>query len=172
MEPTSGKLRCEVEVDESFIGGVEEGLRGRETLTKAKVIIAVERRGKRMAAARLRMRRISDFNTDTLIGFIEEVVEPGATIVTDGLPQYRAVARHGYVHNRHVVGLVSGGRYPHHRQRLLRVPALLATLLQRIGEHEKRALLPGRERRGLDDVLIDRVERRPSGCGPFDCFRK
>ncbi len=103
MEPTSGKLRGHVEVDEVFIGGVEEGVKGRETLTKAKVVIAVERRGQRMAAGRVRMRRIENFNTDTLIGFIKEVVEPGSVVVTDGLGQYRCLPRHGYVHQRHVI---------------------------------------------------------------------
>jgi hypothetical protein len=31
MVPTSGKLRGEVEVDESYVGGHEEGVHGRET---------------------------------------------------------------------------------------------------------------------------------------------
>jgi hypothetical protein len=54
MEPTSGKLRGDVEVDEVFVGGVEAGVTGRETMTKSKVVIAVERRGPRMAAGRAR----------------------------------------------------------------------------------------------------------------------
>jgi transposase-like protein len=41
MEPTSGLLEGTVEVDESFVGGEEMGVRGRYTEKKAKVIIAV-----------------------------------------------------------------------------------------------------------------------------------
>jgi hypothetical protein len=44
-----------VEVDESFFGSLEAGVRGRETETKSKVAIAVERR---ISAGRARMRRM------------------------------------------------------------------------------------------------------------------
>lgn len=101
MEPTSGLLRGEVEVDEVFIGGVESGVIGRETKTKSKVIVAVERRGPRMAAGRVRMRRIESFDGATLVGFIREVVEPGATVITDAWGGYARVADYGYVHLRH-----------------------------------------------------------------------
>lgn len=98
MVPTSGRLRGTIEVDESFIGGVEVGVRGRLSRTKAKVIIAVERRGARNAAGRVRMRRIPDFRSDTLVGFVQETCEPGSTIITDGLSSYRQLRRLGYYH--------------------------------------------------------------------------
>jgi transposase-like protein len=100
MVPTSGKLRGTIEVDETFIGGKEEGVRGRLTMTKSKVIIAVERHAGG-SAGRVRMRRIHDFSADTLLGFIQETCEPGSLIITDGLPSYRRLSRLGYVHQAH-----------------------------------------------------------------------
>ena len=99
MVPTSGRLKGTIEVDESFIGGVEVGVRGRLSRTKAKVIIAVERRGARNAAGRVRMRRIPDFKSDTLVGFVQETCEPGSTIITDGLSAYRRLRELGYDHD-------------------------------------------------------------------------
>lgn len=101
MEPTSGKLRGGVEVDEVFIGGVEAGVTGRETKTRSKVIVAVERRGPRKSAGRVRMRRIETFDGRTLVGFIGEVVEPGATVITDAWGGYAKVGEHGYTHIAH-----------------------------------------------------------------------
>jgi transposase-like protein len=101
MVPTSGRLRGTIEVDESFIGGVEVGVHGRLSNTKAKVIIAVERRGARNAAGRVRMRRIHDFKSDTLVGFVQETCKPGCTIITDGLSAYRRLRQLGYNHEPH-----------------------------------------------------------------------
>lgn len=101
MVPTSGKLRGEVEVDESYVGGVEEGVRGRETNTKTPIGIAVERHGPRGAAGRLRVRSLPDVGTDALMSFVEDTVEPGATIITDGWPPYRNVKGLGYTHVAH-----------------------------------------------------------------------
>jgi len=100
MVPTSGQLKGTIEVDESFIGGVEVGVRGRLSKTKAKVIIAVERRGA-SAAGRVRMRRIPDFKSDTLVGFVQDTCRPGSTIITDGLSAYRPLRKLGYHHEPH-----------------------------------------------------------------------
>lgn len=99
MEPTSGKLKGTVEVDESFVGGNEPGVRGRLSKTKAKVIIAIEKRGQ--GSGRVRLRQIEDFRADTLCGFVEEVVEDGATVITDGLGAYRSLPKRGYDHIAH-----------------------------------------------------------------------
>jgi transposase-like protein len=88
-------------VDECFIGGVEVGVRGRLSKSKANVIIAVERRGARGAAGRVRMQRIHDFKSDTLVGVIERTCQPGSTIMTDGLSAYHPLTRRGYVHEAH-----------------------------------------------------------------------
>jgi transposase-like protein len=101
MEPTSGKLRGEVEVDEIIVGGLEPGVIGRQTHTKSKVVVAVERRGPRMAAGRMRMERILRYDSASLIGFIERNVEPGSTIITDAWNAYTRLPQHGYTHVAH-----------------------------------------------------------------------
>ncbi len=107
MEPTSGKLEGTVEVDESFVGGNEPGVRGRLSRTKAKVIIAIERRGQ--GSGRVRLRQIDDFRAETLCGFVEEVVEDGATVITDGLAAYRSLPKRGYDHIAHNI---KGAKHP------------------------------------------------------------
>jgi len=98
MQPTSGLLSGTVEVDESFVGGEEPGVKGRFTRTKAKVIIAAERRTQGGAAGRVRLQRIDDFTSKTLISFIMFNVTPGSLICTDGLSAYRGLQNAGYRH--------------------------------------------------------------------------
>lgn len=103
-----GLLEGTVEVDESFVGGEEMGVRGRYTEKKAKVIIAVERRGQQRSG-RVRLRRIDDFYSDTLIGFVKEFVKPGSVVVTDGSQAYRRLSKEGYEHVRFSI---AGAKHP------------------------------------------------------------
>ncbi len=101
VRPGRERLSGIVEVDETYWGAEEEGVRGRETLEKSLIIIAAEViPGSKIAIGRIRLRRIDDVKRKTLHGFIEEAVEPGSTVITDGLQAYRDMA--GYVHQRHV----------------------------------------------------------------------
>lgn len=66
-----------VEVDETYIGGISPGTRGRGTNT-ATIAIAVERLGfgkksKRVKLGRVRMRAIPNTQRQTLAGFITDV---------------------------------------------------------------------------------------------------
>jgi ISXO2-like transposase domain len=98
---SSGKLTGQVEVDESYVGGVEEGVSGRKTLTTSAIAVAVERHGARGAAGRVRIRRIPNTGRDALMSFIVDNVDPGSTIIGDGWPTYRNVEGHGYMHVAH-----------------------------------------------------------------------
>jgi hypothetical protein len=63
-------LRGEVEVDETWVGGTQAGLRGSRQLKGRKaalVIVAVEKRGR--ATGRIRMAVIPDFKSATLTAF-------------------------------------------------------------------------------------------------------
>jgi transposase-like protein len=78
-------LRGEVEVDDTWIGGTQAGLRGSRQLKGRKaalVIVAVEKRGK--ASGRVRMAVIPDFKSATLNAFVQQNVAPASTIYTDG----------------------------------------------------------------------------------------
>jgi hypothetical protein len=72
---------------------------GRHIETKSIVVIAVEMLSPK-GFGRIRLRRVDDLTTDSLVGFICDVVEPGSVIITDGWNSYRPLPRHGYTHKR------------------------------------------------------------------------
>ncbi len=83
VRPGRERLTGRVEVDETFVGGEEKGVRGRQTLKKALLVIAAEQDG--AGIGRIRMKRIRRASQQQLHGFIQEAVEPDSTIHTDGL---------------------------------------------------------------------------------------
>jgi transposase-like protein len=98
VRPGRDRLRGIVEVDETYWGSQDKGLRGRQIGTKALIAVAAEVDGR--AIGRVRLRRIPDTKRKTLHGFITESVESGSTVRTDGLKPYNKMT--GYVHQRHV----------------------------------------------------------------------
>ncbi len=95
--PGRDRLDGDVEVDESYVGGEEQGVRGRSTRTKAIVAIAVEVEQPR-GFGRARLRTIPDVSGASLLGFVREVIEPGAVVLTDGWRGYGGLTRNGYTH--------------------------------------------------------------------------
>ncbi len=100
VRPGRERLSGAVEVDESYFGGEEPGLRGgRQKGKKVLVGVAVERSGPR-GFGRCRMAPIPDASAESLRSFLVENVEPGAKVITDGLQSYRPATRDLYVHER------------------------------------------------------------------------
>lgn len=96
---TREPLYGEVEVDETWVGGEQAGLRGSRQLKgrrAALVLIAVEKRGK--GSGRVRMKVIPDFKAKTIIPFLHQNVSPGSTIYTDGLKSFGGLAEAGFKH--------------------------------------------------------------------------
>ena len=89
VRPGRDRLSGRVEVDETFVGGWEEGVRGRQTETKALVVIAAQEDG--AGIGRIRMRRIADASAPSLEPFIVENIERGSVIHTDGWAGYSGV---------------------------------------------------------------------------------
>jgi transposase-like protein len=92
-------LRGEVEIDDTWVGGTQAGIRGSRQLKgrrAALVLVAVEKRGK--ASGRLRMAVISDFKANTINRFLTQNVAPGATIYTDGLKTFTGLEEMGFKH--------------------------------------------------------------------------
>jgi transposase-like protein len=92
-------LRGEVEVDETWVGGEQAGLRGSRQLKDrraALVLVAVEKRGR--ASGRARMSVIPDFKASTITRFLIQNVAPGSTIYTDGLKSFAGLAEVGFKH--------------------------------------------------------------------------
>ena len=92
-------LHGEIEVDETWIGGEQAGLRGRRQLKHrraALVLVAVEKRGQ--ASGRVRMGMILDFKAVTIMSFLIQHVALGSTIYTDGLKSFSGLLEAGFKH--------------------------------------------------------------------------
>ena len=96
VRPARSRLRGGVEVDETYVGGPEEGVSGRKTETKSIVVIAAEENGRGLG--RIRLRRIPDVSANSLIPFVRETVQPGAVVHTDGWAGYNPIEAEGYTH--------------------------------------------------------------------------
>lgn len=101
VRPGRDLLTGGVEVDETYLGGLEEGLRGRLTEKKALIIVAAQEDGK--GIGRIRMRQIPDASAGSLEPFVAESIVPGSVVHTDGWAGYKGIAAKGYVHQVSVV---------------------------------------------------------------------
>lgn len=102
VRPGRERLAGKVEVDETYVGGEEEGVRGRQTETKSIVAIAVEVLEPR-GFGRARLRVVPDASADSLGSFVQDVVEPGAAVHTDGWPGYNGLGQLGFKHQRTIL---------------------------------------------------------------------
>jgi len=101
VRPDADRLRGLVEVDETYLGGPQEGKRGRGAAGKVLVAAALEVLNdgeKKERAGRLRLRIIPDASAVSLQGFIRAMVAPGARIRTDDWSGYQGLAHGGYEH--------------------------------------------------------------------------
>lgn len=96
VRPGRERLAGWVEVDETYFGGLEEGKQGRGALNKALMIIAAQADGK--AIGRVRMRVIEDASADCLHAFVQDSIELGSTVHTDGWRGYSGLEKKGYDH--------------------------------------------------------------------------
>lgn len=94
--PNREKLSGKVEVDETLVGGKKSGKRGRGAEGKTLVVIAIEilERG----TGRVRMSTISGASKKSLKEFIENNIESGSTLITDGWKGYNGISKKGYIH--------------------------------------------------------------------------
>ena len=131
VRPGRDRLSKMVEVDETFVGGVEAGGGRRHVGNKALVVIAAEVRGR--AVGRIRMHRVADSSAESLLPFVQEAVAPGAVVITDGLQSYRGLPDFGYRHDRRIL-LGSGESAQAVLPRVHRVASLLKRWL--LGTHQ------------------------------------
>ena len=99
VNATREPLHGDVEVDDTWIGGQQAGLRGSRQLKgrrAALVLVAVEKRGKR--SGRVRMAVIPDFKKATIDKFLARNVASGSTIHTDGLKSFARLEEAGFKH--------------------------------------------------------------------------
>lgn len=131
VRPGRDRLSGRVEVDETYVGGLEEGVRGRQTETKALVAIACEEDGR--GVGRIRLHHIQDASATSLHGFVQEAIDPGSVVHTDGWEGYAGLEAKGYQHK--VTVLQRRRRSP---SELLPRVHLVASLLKRwlLGTHQ------------------------------------
>jgi transposase-like protein len=131
VRPGRDLLSGDIEVDETYVGGPEEGKRGRGAANKAIVVIAAEKSGR--GAGRIRLRRIGDVSGDSLLAFVRGAVSPGAIVYTDGWRGYGGLTAAGYQHH---VSMISSGVDPAHE--VMPRVHLVASLLKRwlVGTHQ------------------------------------
>jgi len=84
----------DVEVDETYVGGVRKGKRGRGAAGKTAVVGAVERKGRVKAVV------VPDTKAATVLPIIEDTIESGTTVHTDEYPVYNSLTNKGYDHQR------------------------------------------------------------------------
>jgi len=96
VRPGRDLLSGRVEVDETFLGGLEEGLRGRQREEKALIVVAAQEDGN--GIGRIRMRQIPDASAESLGAFLVDVIQPGTVIHTDGWRGYSGATAQGFVH--------------------------------------------------------------------------
>ena len=96
VRPGRDKLSGQVEVDETYLGGLEEGVRGRKTEKKALIAVGAEENGK--AIGRIRICQIKDASAASLHPFIANNIESGSIIHTDGWEGYSGLDKKNYSH--------------------------------------------------------------------------
>ncbi len=107
VRPGRERLKGQVEVDETFLALTDRqepiSRAGRKSNTdKVLVVIAVEMLEPK-GFGRIRLRRIADDSASCVIPFVQEAVEPGAEVRTDGSAAYRSLDELGYEHRRTVM---------------------------------------------------------------------
>lgn len=95
------RLHGTIEVDETYIGGEEEGAKGRRTEKKALTAVAVEVEEEKLG--RVRFCCIPDASAESLIPFVQDNVEPGSAVKTDGWQGYTGLGKKGYQHTAHKI---------------------------------------------------------------------
>jgi transposase-like protein len=97
VRPDRDRLNGIVEVDETYVGGKEEGAQGRPGDKKAIVAVAVEVVDEKRLG-RVRLRRIPDLSGAALEAFVERVVQPDSSVLTDAWSGYSQLSARGYDH--------------------------------------------------------------------------
>lgn len=131
VRPGRDRLRGTVEVDETYVGGAEEGVRGRETYTKSLIGVAAEEAGE--GVGRIRLATLADASGVSLLPFVEASVESGSVIHTDAWEGYRGLKAKGYQHE--ITNIKRSGKQAHEvMPRVHRVASLLKRWL--LGTHQ------------------------------------
>jgi transposase-like protein len=96
-----------LEFDDAYVGGEQEGKRGRGAEGKAPIAVAVEEHIDGEGTTKpgyAAMEVLQSISGKEINQFATDHIEPGSTIKTDGLAAYRGLEHKGYHHERIVTG--------------------------------------------------------------------
>lgn len=96
VRPGRDRISGTIEVDETYVGGKETGKRGRGAEGKVLIVIGAQIDGNRIG--RIRLKRVSDASGKNLERAIQETIEPGSIVRTDGWEGYNQLSSIGYIH--------------------------------------------------------------------------
>jgi transposase-like protein len=168
VRPDREKLQGKVEVDESYVGGVKPGARGRATSNPiaacaVEVLEAPTAAGPAPARApptvlgRVRLEVIEDVTQVSLTTFVCNNVEAKSIVVTDGFSSYRELGEVGFEHEPHVLAKPKDA--PEELPGVHRVFALVKRWL--LGTHQG-AVAPKHLQAYLDEYTFRFNRRRSS----------
>jgi transposase-like protein len=150
------RLVGRVEVDETYVGGPTAGPRGRGAVGKILVLVAVEGAAKKKLG-RVRFRCVEAIDQATVESFVRDYVEPGTTVVTDGLSVYDRLKAAGFNHRPHVI--ITGGAVA--LRQLSHVHLIISLLKRWLGGTHQGAVTPAHLQAYLDEFAF-RFNRRLS----------
>lgn len=155
VRPGWDQLGGQVEVDKTYMGGVEAGGGRRHVGSKALVAIAAQIDGR--GIGRIHLRRIPAAAASPLVAFVKHAVKPGSVIITDEWEAYTGLTQEGFKHRPRVINASSKSE------------ATLLPRVQRVASLFKRWLLGTHQgavsREQLDSYLDEftfRFNRRTS----------
>ena len=107
VRPDRDRLHGQVEVDETYLAITDREApiataRRKSSTSKVLVVIAAEVLQPK-GFGRIRLRRIDNDSDECVVPFVQESVEPGAQVRTDGSAAYRSLGKLGYDHQRTVM---------------------------------------------------------------------
>ena len=106
------RLRGEVEVDETYEGGVDEGRTGRPRVGRKKALVAGAIEIKETEWGRLRLDSLKDGSALSLTAFLKENVAVGSSLLSDGWPPYKLVAENCDLEH-HPINIRGSGKRAH-----------------------------------------------------------
>lgn len=127
--PGRDRLKGIIEIDETLVDGKHPRKQGRGAEGKVLVLVAPEETPE--GIGRIRLQILKDASAASFKEAIEQMVEPGSTIKTDGWRGYSSLSKKGYVHQvSEKVGIADENKTP----LVHRVAALLKRWL--LGTHQ------------------------------------
>lgn len=164
------KLSSDVEVDEVFIGGSHSWIRGRGAEWKIRIVIAVEvnmskpnKTGLLRGTGRVRIKAIPNCGEQTLTRFINENIESGAHLYTDGWLGYKNIDNQWYFHTIESALVADSEVVWIYRPEVTPNVHIVASLLKRwlLGTHQKYLVQDGYLQEYLEEYTF-RYNRRKS----------